>query len=81
MPDQTVAPVGEILTQQNEPYSVFTPFARRWRSWIEETHPGLFSIPGQGQRGYPGTDRHNPEAFRDAPSLGTHRRTGRPRPA
>ena len=27
--DQTVAPVGQILTQQNEPYSVFTPFSRR----------------------------------------------------
>ncbi|ERP96335.1 deoxyribodipyrimidine photo-lyase [Marinobacter sp. ES-1] len=43
--DQTVAPVGQILTQQNEPYSVFTPFSRRWRSWIEETQPSLYPAP------------------------------------
>jgi len=43
--DQTVAPVGNILTQQGEPYSVFTPFSRRWRSWIDEAQPGLFPIP------------------------------------
>lgn len=43
--DQTVAPVGTILTQQGEPYSVFTPFSRRWRSWIDEAQPGLFPIP------------------------------------
>ncbi len=28
--DQAAVPVGEVLTQQNEPYSVFTPFSRRW---------------------------------------------------
>ena len=43
--DQTVAPVGNILTQQGEPYSVFTPFSRRWRSWIDEAQPTLFPIP------------------------------------
>ncbi|WP_420390660.1 deoxyribodipyrimidine photo-lyase [Marinobacter sp.] len=43
--DQTVAPVGTILTQQGEPYSVFTPFSRRWRSWIDEAQPTLFPIP------------------------------------
>lgn len=43
--DQTVAPVGSILTQQEEPYSVFTPFSRRWRSWIDEARPNLFPIP------------------------------------
>ena len=43
--DQTVAPVGDILTQQGEPYSVFTPFSRRWRSWIEETAPTLYPVP------------------------------------
>ncbi|MDK8464616.1 deoxyribodipyrimidine photo-lyase [Marinobacter sp. SS13-12] len=43
--DQTVAPVGSILTQQEEPYSVFTPFSRRWRSWIDAAQPTLFAIP------------------------------------
>lgn len=43
--DQTVAPVGTILTQQGEPYSVFTPFSRRWRSRIDEAQPTLFPIP------------------------------------
>lgn len=43
--DQTVAPVGEIRTGQGDPYSVFTPFSRRWRSWIEENSPGLHPIP------------------------------------
>lgn len=66
--DQTVAPVGEILTQQDEPYSVFTPFSRRWRSWIEETHPGLFSIPkARGDAVNPEQIDTVPEAFRDAP--------------
>ncbi|MDX1553756.1 MAG: deoxyribodipyrimidine photo-lyase [Marinobacter sp.] len=43
--DQTVAPVGTILTQQEQPYSVFTPFSRRWRSWIDVAQPTLFPIP------------------------------------
>ncbi|PXX90205.1 deoxyribodipyrimidine photo-lyase [Marinobacter vulgaris] len=43
--DQTVAPVGSILTQQGEPYSVFTPFSRRWRSWIDAAAPTLYPIP------------------------------------
>ncbi|PSF10593.1 deoxyribodipyrimidine photo-lyase [Marinobacter fuscus] len=43
--DQTVAPVGSVLTQQNEPYSVFTPFSRRWRSWIDEAQPTLHPAP------------------------------------
>ena len=43
--DQTVAPVGRILTQQNEPYSVFTPFSRWWRQWIEETRPTVYPTP------------------------------------
>ena len=43
--DQTVAPVGSILTQQHEPYSVFTPFSRSWRRWIDENQPTVFPIP------------------------------------
>ena len=45
--DQTVAPVGTILTQQDEPYSVFTPFSRRWRQWAGETMPNPFPTPGK----------------------------------
>lgn len=43
--DQTVAPVGSILTQQKEPYSVFTPFSRSWRRWIDNNQPAVFPIP------------------------------------
>lgn len=43
--DQTVAPVGTILTQQDEPYSVFTPFSRRWRQWIDDARPTPFPVP------------------------------------
>jgi len=43
--DQTVAPVGNILTQQEEPYSVFTPFSRSWRRWIDDNQPSVFPIP------------------------------------
>lgn len=43
--DQTVAPVGTIRTGQDEPYSVFTPFSRRWRQWVEETSPTVLPIP------------------------------------
>ena len=66
--DQTVAPVGEILTQQDEPYSVFTPFSRRWRSWIDETHPGLFPVPkARGNAVSPEQIDTIPDAFQDAP--------------
>jgi deoxyribodipyrimidine photo-lyase len=44
--DQTVAPVGSILTGQNEPYSVFTPFSRSWRRWIDDNQPTVFPVPG-----------------------------------
>ncbi|WP_150912611.1 deoxyribodipyrimidine photo-lyase [Marinobacter halotolerans] len=43
--DQTVAPVGSILTQQDEPYSVFTPFSRSWRRWIDDNRPSVFPVP------------------------------------
>ncbi|MFL1404250.1 deoxyribodipyrimidine photo-lyase [Marinobacter sp. M1N3S26] len=43
--DQTVAPVGSIRTGQDEPYSVFTPFSRRWRQWVEETSPTILPVP------------------------------------
>ncbi len=43
--DQTVAPVGSILTQQDEPYSVFTPFSRSWRRWIDDNQPAVLPIP------------------------------------
>lgn len=66
--DQTVAPVGEILTQQQEPYSVFTPFSRRWRSWLDEISPTAFPIPpAQGEPVEPALLDGVPEAFRNAP--------------
>ncbi len=66
--DQTVAPVGEILTQQHEPYSVFTPFSRRWRSWIDETRPGLLPVPkARGGAVIPEKIDTIPDAFRNAP--------------
>ncbi|WP_417565950.1 deoxyribodipyrimidine photo-lyase [Marinobacter sp.] len=66
--DQTVAPVGEILTQQNEPYSVFTPFSRRWRTWIDETRPGLFPVPKvRGNPLVPEKIDIIPEVFQNAP--------------
>ncbi|WP_372972328.1 deoxyribodipyrimidine photo-lyase [Marinobacter sp.] len=43
--DQTVAPVGTIRTGKDEPYSVFTPFSRRWRQWIEDTSPSILPVP------------------------------------
>ncbi|WP_404368700.1 deoxyribodipyrimidine photo-lyase [Marinobacter sp.] len=43
--DQTAAPVGTILTQQDEPYSVFTPFSRRWRQWLDANSPSLYGTP------------------------------------
>lgn len=66
--DQTVAPVGQILTQQNEPYSVFTPFSRRWRSWIEETQPTLYPTPSSmGPEVEPEQTDTLPAPFNDAP--------------
>ena len=43
--DQCVAPVGSVLTQQEEPYSVFTPFSRRWHGWIDEAGPSPWPAP------------------------------------
>lgn len=66
--DQTVAPVGEILTGQGEPYSVFTPFSRRWRSWIDDNQPALFPIPeARGDALKPERIARIPEGFSDAP--------------
>ncbi|MEA1079490.1 deoxyribodipyrimidine photo-lyase [Marinobacter qingdaonensis] len=66
--DQTVAPVGDILTQQGEPYSVFTPFSRRWRSWVDETQPTPFPIPKAiADPVKPARLDEIPDAFRDAP--------------
>ncbi|MCG2580319.1 MAG: deoxyribodipyrimidine photo-lyase [Marinobacter sp.] len=66
--DQTVAPVGTILTQQQEPYSVFTPFSRRWRTWIEETRPTVFPVPApQGDAVQPEQLDSIPAGFDNAP--------------
>lgn len=66
--DQTVAPVGEILTQQEEPYSVFTPFSRSWKKWVDVTQPAVLPIPeAQGQPVKAARVDEIPKAFRDAP--------------
>lgn len=67
-PDQSVAPVGTILTQQGEPYSVFTPFSRRWRSWIDETRPTLDPTPGPvGEPVQASHYGHTPRGFENPP--------------
>ncbi|MBJ6138343.1 deoxyribodipyrimidine photo-lyase [Marinobacter litoralis] len=66
--DQTVAPVGQILTQKDEPYSVFTPFSRRWRVWIEETRPTLYPVPSAvGSEIKPEQTDTLPAPFENAP--------------
>ena len=66
--DQTVAPVGQILTQQNEPYSVFTPFSRRWRRWIDESQPTVYRAPAAiGPKVQPEQTETRPAPFHDAP--------------
>ncbi|MBL3557272.1 MULTISPECIES: deoxyribodipyrimidine photo-lyase [Marinobacter] len=66
--DQTVAPVGSILTQQEQPYSVFTPFSRRWRSWIDAAQPTLFPIPDPvGDTVEPATYHQTPGGFDNPP--------------
>ncbi|MBZ2167253.1 deoxyribodipyrimidine photo-lyase [Marinobacter sp. F4216] len=67
--DQTVAPVGAVLTQQDEPYSVFTPFSRRWKAWIEENQPVVLPRPSsQGAAIKPEKLTDIPDAFREAPT-------------
>ena len=44
--DQCAVPVGELLTQAGAPYTVFTPFSRRWRAWLDEHPRTLFPAPG-----------------------------------
>jgi len=66
--DQTVAPVGEILTGQGEPYSVFTPFSRRWRTWIDATQPTLYPVPkARGDAIQPERITSIPVGFENAP--------------
>ncbi len=66
--DQTVAPVGSILTQQDEPYSVFTPFSRSWRKWIDDHQPTIFPEPQpQGDAVEPARYEHFPEEFPEPP--------------
>ena len=43
--DQCAAPVGEVLTQQGEPYSVFTPFSRSWHRWLADNQPPVYPVP------------------------------------
>lgn len=36
---ETMAAPGEVLTQQGQPFSVFTPFSRQWRKVIQVRQP------------------------------------------
>lgn len=66
--DQTVAPVGNILTQQEEPYSVFTPFSRSWRRWIDDNQPTVFPAPAAvGEPVKPATFDQFPSQFPEPP--------------
>lgn len=66
--DQTVAPVGEILTGQGQPYSVFTPFSRRWRSWMDKARPVPHPVPSPQHAAIePDRITDIPEGFKEAP--------------
>lgn len=68
--DQSIVPVGEILTGKQEPYSVFTPFSRRWRAWIEEHPPRVLPLPGlRGAPLKPAAIGTIPEPFQGAMAL------------
>ena len=63
--DQSIVPVGELLTGKQEPYSVFTPFSRRWRAWIEQHPPLVLARPRrQGSQVQPATIAAVPALFR-----------------
>ncbi|WP_165856999.1 deoxyribodipyrimidine photo-lyase [Marinobacter sp. JSM 1782161] len=66
--DQTVAPVGAVLTGQDQPYSVFTPFSRRWWDWVEQNHPHPLAIPAPHNARLAAPPRPaTPNGFGDAP--------------
>ncbi|MFE8072678.1 deoxyribodipyrimidine photo-lyase [Marinobacteraceae bacterium S3BR75-40.1] len=43
--DQSVLPVGEVLTQQGTPYTVFTPFFKAWQQTLSEAPVQLYARP------------------------------------
>ncbi|OZG70674.1 deoxyribodipyrimidine photo-lyase [Hahella sp. CCB-MM4] len=43
--DQSILPVGSIRTQQNTPYTVFTPFKRSWWKQYDEAELTLWQAP------------------------------------
>lgn len=45
--DQSAVPVGKVLTQQDTPYTVFTPFSRRWQAWLHEYPISLYPEPAE----------------------------------
>ena len=48
--DQTVVPVRAVYTGGGTPYTVFTPYSRRWWQWIDANPPGLYPTPdAQGE--------------------------------
>ncbi|MGP4846141.1 deoxyribodipyrimidine photo-lyase [Marinobacter sp. 1Y8] len=66
--DQTVAPAGSVMTQQDQPYSVFTPFSRRWWEWVNLQQPTPLAVPAyQGEAVKPPTIPAAPDAFSAPP--------------
>ncbi|MGQ7275508.1 cryptochrome/photolyase family protein [Marinobacter sp. V034] len=66
--DQTVAPVGSVMTQQDQPYSVFTPFSRRWWEWVNVEHPMPLAAPQyKGKALQPPEIPATPDAFSNPP--------------
>jgi len=48
--DQTIVPVDAVTTKQGDPYSVYTPYSRSWKSWVEDNiHDPLPNPASRGQ--------------------------------
>jgi deoxyribodipyrimidine photo-lyase len=45
--DQSILPAGSVLTNENKPYTVFSPFKRRWQASLTEDHKRLLPLPRQ----------------------------------
>ena len=43
--DQTILPVGQVLTAEGTPYRVFTPFKRAWQKQAAATAPTCAPVP------------------------------------
>ena len=67
--DQTIAPVGSVLTQQHQPYTVFTPFSRRWRAQLEEQPTPPWPVPKAVDKPCQPPERWAPELPAETPPM------------